>query len=389
MRTQKIFAEITSFETQDPKFVISQEDSLEWLVRAHAKAESVKDSLDLPEVEFTHRMSRLLSRYGVSPLKIGQRFVEISDLLDTNWENHEIYNFGNSKAGTGRVFAYGTDIGKKTEFFLKRSLEVFRNFYPKSQTPPDQIIHVTCTGYASPSAPQRLINENKWFESTEVTHAYHMGCYASMPAIRIAEGLVSSLKDRVDIVHTEMCSLHMNPLDHSPVQLIVQSLFADGHIKYSVVPAGTAKAGYAILNITEQIIADSDEDMSWTPASWGMQMTLSRDVPEKIKLHLKPFLERLLAPTGLSIAAVLKGAIFAVHPGGPKIIDAVQDVLELDPKQVEASNRILLRRGNMSSGTLPHVWKEISDTGVHSGRIIVSLAFGPGLTVFGSVFRTI
>ena len=63
-----------------------------------------------------------------------------------------------------------------------------------------------------------------------------MGCYAAVPAVRIAAGLVATrLRARVDIVHTELCSLHLDPADHRIEQLVVQSLFADGLIRYSLV----------------------------------------------------------------------------------------------------------------------------------------------------------
>jgi predicted naringenin-chalcone synthase len=218
-----------------------------------------------------------------------------------------------------------------------------------------------------------------------------------MPAIRMGEGFISAMKNRnmntsltqVDIVHTEICSLHMNPLVHSPEQIVVQTLFADGHIKYSLVPSGTAKCGLAILNIKEQVIQDSGDDMSWIPETWGMQMTLSRDVPKKIAANLKQFLDKLVAPTKLLTAEVLLKATFAIHPGGPKIIEAVQKAFELQDAQLEKSKEVLFHHGNMSSATLPHVWKVILEEGLSPGHIVVSLAFGPGLTLFGAVFRII
>ena len=66
-----------------------------------------------------------------------------------------------------------------------------------------------------------------------MTHAYHMGCYAAMPALRIAAGFVATGSRRVDSSHTELCSLHLDPTDHRLEQLVVQSLFADGLIRYS------------------------------------------------------------------------------------------------------------------------------------------------------------
>jgi len=115
-------------------------------------------------------------------------------------------------------------------------------------------------------------------------------------------------------------------------------------------------------------------------------MNLSREVPEKIKSVLKKFSEELFIKSGLSATEGLK-SIFAVHPGGPKIIDSVQQVLELSDDQISESKKILFERGNMSSATLPHVWNEILNKNYPAGTRVVSFAFGPGLTLFGSVFE--
>ncbi|HEY0468512.1 MAG TPA: 3-oxoacyl-[acyl-carrier-protein] synthase III C-terminal domain-containing protein, partial [Polyangiaceae bacterium] len=78
----------------------------------------------------------------------------------------------------------------------------------------------------------------------------------------------------------------------------------------------------------------------------------------------------------------------AVHPGGPKIIDRGREVQDLEPAQVQASRDVLFEHGNMSSATLPHVWQRVlSYDGVKPGTLVLSLAFGPGLTVCGGLFR--
>jgi predicted naringenin-chalcone synthase len=304
---------------------------------------------------------KLFRRYAVSPEKIGHRSYECpEDLL------------------------VGASIRDRAEFFQNRALEVFREFYPAETPRPQHLIHVTCTGYVSPSAPQRVLST--WAGDTDLTHAYHMGCYAALPAARLAQALGHRLA-RVDIVHTEMCSLHMNPEDHSPEQMVVQSLFADGHVKYSARPAKDVPRGFKILNFFERLIPDSAQDMSWVPGPGGMQMTLSRQVPEKITSHLRDFLTGLAARAELPLAELLKNALFAVHPGGPKIIEAVRQRLELSREQVAASEKILFERGNMSSATLPHIWKEILDAAPARGTKVVSIAFGPGLTMIGGIFE--
>jgi predicted naringenin-chalcone synthase len=277
---------------------------------------------------------------------------------------------------------------------------------PGSSSSPDEILHVTCTGYAAPSAVQDLVEERGWQARTRVTHAYHMGCYAALPAIRIAAGYLASAAagasgrtarhdTRCDIVHTELCSLHLNPARHDPEQLVVQSLFSDGFIRYSLSPAGAehvSKEGFELLGTAERLIPDSLADIGWAPGDFGMRMSLSRDVPDKVGPHLDAFVTALAMESGLS-RADLEGAartVFAVHPGGPRIVDKVEEWLRLDPSQLRASREILFERGNMSSATLPHIWERLlRDETLKPGALVVSLAFGPGLTLYGSVMRRI
>lgn len=350
---------LTDFENILPSTMMDQLDLLDHTAQAHAR-------VLVSEGKSGDEIMTLVKRYGVKPKQIAQR----------GFENIHIA-------------ADGKDILERTQFFGAKGREVMSQFYPPQSNPPDHLIHVTCTGYISPSPAQHLVNDNGWSEKTNITHAYHMGCYAALPAIRMAEGFVAARNQKVDIVHTEMCGLHMDSHDHSPEQLVVQSLFADGHIKYSAVSADSAKAGFRVLNVREQIVQDSQDDMSWMPASWGMKMTLSREVPTKISGSLRSFVEKLAKDGNYKLNEVLKKSIFAVHPGGPKIIDVVRETLELSEEQVQTSRDILLNRGNMSSATLPHVWQKLLEQNIPSKQMVVSLAFGPGLTIFGALYETI
>jgi predicted naringenin-chalcone synthase len=117
-------------------------------------------------------------------------------------------------------------------------------------------------------------------------------------------------------------------------------------------------------------------------------MTLSRRVPDHIRTALGPYLERLGAEAGLGARGLAAEALFAIHPGGPRIIDEIAELLGLAPEQVQASNGILRDRGNMSSATLPHVWQALlEDPAAAPGRLVVALAFGPGLTISGAILR--
>lgn len=349
----------------DPQHSAPQAQLLAFLQEVHSKGEDGDANM----------IGRLIRRYGVKETQIASRRFECPDVYLPP-EERRIYR-KESRTDTG------SSIYDRGQFFSQRAKEILSSFYPPTAPAPDHLIHVTCTGYISPSAAQHLVSKNGW--ATEITHAYHMGCYASLPAIRLAMGQCLGLGKSVDVVHTEICSLHMNPADHSPEQLIVQSLFADGHARYSISsrPIGP---GFRVLTTHERLLPDSAGDMVWMPAPWGMQMILSREVPGKINPAIRAFLLELLAKAGLSLDDALKRATFAIHPGGPKIIDSIKESLELSEEQVAPSRKVLLERGNMSSATLPHVWEEIARLSLPRDHPVISLAFGPGLTVFGGVF---
>ena len=173
---------------------------------------------------------------------------------------------------------------------------------------------------------------------------------------------------------------------------MVQSLFADGYIRYSlsskpvVEPAETA-GGFEMLGFLERLIPNSLDDIGWIPGDFGMRMTLSRNVPDKIAEVLEPFLAALAKECGMA-REELNSAVYAVHPGGPRILDKVGEWLHLEPAQLIASREVLFERGNMSSATLPNIWARVLENpDVKPGTLIVSLAFGPGLTIYGSLMR--
>ena len=373
---------LNDFKIENPKNCYSQDDLLKWIIQCHQNAELRNSS----EKISSESIQKLFQRYAVKSDQISQRFIECSDILSDSFAGNEIYRLNG-------LLTHGVDIQKRASFFSERALEVFHTFYdPNEVTKPDHLIHVTCTGYVSPSAAQRIVTDKSWDKPTDITHAYHMGCYAALPAVRIAKSLVQSESDenklfKTDIVHNEMCGLHMNPLAQTPEQMVVQTLFADGHIKYSATTNRNSIGGnLKILALHEKIVPDTELDMSWMPAAWGMQMNLSREVPQKIKSQLKSFSNELFKKANLSLQEALS-SIFAIHPGGPKIIKAVQECLELQDHQIRESTQVLFHRGNMSSATLPHVWDLILKNQYPEGTKIVSYAFGPGLTLFGTVFE--
>ena len=380
---------VKGFSAELPPYCRPQQESFEWLAAAHARAAATHAHReDIPE-KLHERMIKRIGRYSCSDEHIGWRRSEIRDYTHTDWPQMEIFNLHENPRGRGlevRNAVYATAVTRAVE-----------SLYSKDLDPPSDLLHVSCTGYVSPSAVQRLIERKGWNEQTKAMQVYHMGCYAALPALRIAAGLVNNhgahIRARAEIVHNELCTLHFNPADHSPEQLVIQTLFADGHIRYSVFPKSNTECqsdceALEVLAFQEEIIPDSINDMTWELSEWGFQMTLSRDVPRKIACRLPGFLSTLCLNAGISHSEQMGKAIFAVHPGGPRILDSVAELLCLKQEQIRHSRRVLFERGNMSSATLPHIWMAtVADRSIKPGTPIISLAFGPGLTIAGALFR--
>lgn len=344
---------------------------MDWTMKAHARAEFLITGNEVDQ--------EALRRFCLSQNQIKQRYFECPD-TDENWSEHEIYQL---QEQTPR----GKEIYKRNIFSENCALNVLGELYESSASVPDHLIHVTCTAYTSPSPPQKYFQAKE--KAPAITHAYHMGCYASLPAVRLAKALVGSEDEsHVDILHNETCSLHMDPSSHTAEQMVVQTLFADGHIKYSVT-SNTKGRAFRVKLVQEKIVKDSTDDMTWVPGAHGMRMTLSRQVPVKLRSIIPEFLDELCQKAGVDWKELKKNGLFAIHPGGPRIIESAQRTMDLRDDQVIFSYSVLKSRGNMSSATLPHVWKEILESDYPAGTLVVSLAFGPGLTIFGSLFEVV
>ncbi len=377
---------LVDFKNLRPTHEAAQGETLQWLAHMHTEAEKAKATAAGTPFEAEHfreRMRKLFHRVGCSPEKIGTRGYELAEGGHASWSEMEIYNVARHPDGAGSE--------ARTELYARAAGAATERLYEGIDAPPRDLIHVTCTGYTSPSAAQKLVARRGWGTRTRVTHAYHMGCYASLPAIRMASGFLATARGghggraepRVDVVHNELCTLHLHPGDHSPEQLVVQSLFADGHVRYSVMDHErlAGRPGLAVLSSREDVLPESGDSMTWAVSDHGMRMTLSREVPALIAKCAREFVAALFDDAGLPFPADPATA-FAIHPGGPKVIDVMQAALELNDAQVAMSRKVLFRYGNMSSATLPHIWMNLlADDAIPRGTHVVSLAFGPGLTI--------
>jgi len=339
-----------------------QETALDWLSEQHSWRSGIAQE----------KLLKMLERFGCGPSQIKQRRTWLPE-----------FN-GQETLFVKPAKTEQPDIEQRMRVFKEQIKPSVDLLYKNHKQGPSHLLHVSCTGYFSPSVAQELVLEKKW--PCLVQHIYHMGCYAAIPAVRTAQGILATEKSAsVEILHTEFCTLHVNLEVTTPEQLVVQSLFADACIRYQVSQQKPVGPCLEVLATHEALIPDSALDMSWQLSKIGLAMTLSREVPEKIGQHLKAFIDVLFKKAQVDISE-LSRMTAAIHPGGPKIIESIRQLLELREDQVRLSRKILFENGNMSSATVPFIWKEFlqSDEELQSPYVL-SLAFGPGLTIAGSL----
>lgn len=374
---------LQDFKQIRPNFEASQETLLDWIVKTHLQVKKREEgwkSGDPSLNDFADQLRENIFKIGLGKNKIQKRGFQLEDCTHEKWEEMQIYNLAHAKEGF--------HLDKRMAFYDRASSDIFEQFYPEDTPLPPHLIHVTCTGYVAPSPAQRIVSNKRSGKSTMVTHAYHMGCYGQIPAVRMGMGHFLTEGEKSDIVHTEFSSIHMNPSLHTIEQLVVQSLFADGFIKYSV-NGENKDTGFQIHAIHEEVVGNSLSKMTWAPHYWGFQMSISRDIPVLIRRSLKEFLIHMLKKAGLSLQDIEK-AHFAIHPGGPKIIEQTADALGLSTEQIRFSLGVMQDYGNMSSATLPHVWERIlNDPSVKKGELVISMAFGPGLNISGALLEKV
>ncbi|EMI41184.1 type III polyketide synthase [Rhodopirellula sp. SWK7] len=249
------------------------------------------------------------------------------------------------------------------------------------------VITVTCTGFNAPGVDIELIGQLGLPATTQRIQIGFMGCHALINAMRTARGLVAADADAcVLICSVELCSLHYQ-YGYDVQRIVSGALFADGAAAMIVagsefVSADESAALGTIAATGSYLIPDSRDAMTWSIGDYGFQMTLEASVPGFVERNLPAYLEEWLGVQGETFESI---GGWAVHPGGVRILQAVQTAIDLDATQLDVSRRVLREHGNMSSATLGVVLEEFERIGVP--RPWLMLGFGPGLEVEVALVR--
>jgi alkylresorcinol/alkylpyrone synthase len=237
------------------------------------------------------------------------------------------------------------------------------------------LLAVSCTGYSGPGLDIHLAVDLELGQRVQRLAIGHMGCYAALPALRAAAALATASGRRALVTCVELCTLHVQPL-RTREDAVYLALFGDGAAAALVGPDGD---GPTVVDAATVTVPRSEERMGWQILDHGFQMWLSPRVPALVEREVGRLVEDLLQPHGLVAGDV---AHWAVHPGGPEIVDRVQRRLGLADAQTARSREVLADGGNRSSATVLFILEQLLDSGeVEPGQWIVALAFGTGLTL--------
>jgi predicted naringenin-chalcone synthase len=242
----------------------------------------------------------------------------------------------------------------------------------------------SCTGYATPGLDILLARDMGMSPSVQRLFVGHMGCYAALPGLGAISDFVVARGRPALLLCAELTSLHMQPASTRAdiQQMVSHALFSDAAAAVVVVP-DVRPDGWEVVETTALTDTTTADHMTWEVTDLGFRMGLSPQVPKVLSLHVRAMVDDLLARHGLTIADV-DG--WAVHPGGPKILDVVAEQLELTPSAMVESRGVLSAYGNCSSPTVLLVLDALRRRPTPPRRVMM-LAFGPGLTLYGTLLR--
>lgn len=235
------------------------------------------------------------------------------------------------------------------------------------------LIVVSCTGFSAPGVDVELVRRLGLRRSVRRTVIGFMGCFGAISGLRAAVGRCAADRGAVTlVVCVELCSLHLRD-DAGAQNMVASALFGDGAAAAIVAavesPGGDASDDIGGLTLGRtRLLLEGHDWMTWKITDHGFAMTLSRAVPAALRAEVASF------------AGGEPGDAYVVHPGGPAVLAAIDDALQLEGgRGIEASRHVLDRVGNTSSSALLFVLERMLRLGYEPP--LQMLAFGPGLTI--------
>jgi alkylresorcinol/alkylpyrone synthase len=272
---------------------------------------------------------------------------------------------------------------ERNDLFLKTAVEVLADAAAKALAQAglepadiDAIVTVCSTGVATPALDARLMQVMPFRKDVERTPIFGLGCAGGVLGLARAAAMAKAKPDSHALfLVVELCGLTFRYQDRSKSNLVATALFGDGAAA-AVVSCREEYAGAPRLGPWgEHTWPDSLDVMGWEVANDGLKVVFSRDIPTLVRNDLRPVIDAFLAKNGASLKDI-DG--FICHPGGAKVLDALEDCFELQRGDLRHAREVLRAHGNMSAATVLFVLRETLDARARGPQLLTTL--GPGFT---------
>ena len=252
----------------------------------------------------------------------------------------------------------------------------------------DLIISTTITGLAVPSLEARVAAQVGLRPDVKRVPIVGLGCVAGAAGIaRVHDYLLGHPEEVALLLSVELCSLTVQRQDTSIANLVASGLFGDGAAAVVAVgdahdlaragdPPATDEAGPQVLASRSRLYPDTERAMGWDVGSTGLRIVLGAEVPELVDTYVGGDVDDFLSDHGLARDDI---EWWVCHPGGPKVLEAMQSALGIDRDALAVTWDSLDRIGNLSSASVLHVLEDtLRDRSPRPGSYGVIMAMGPG-----------
>ncbi|SHL43362.1 (2-(2,4-dihydroxy-6-methylphenyl)-2-oxoethyl)-4-hydroxy-2-pyrone synthase [Bradyrhizobium lablabi] len=238
----------------------------------------------------------------------------------------------------------------------------------------DTVVTVCSTGIATPSLEARVAGRLGFRSDVVRVPVFGLGCAGGASGLSIASRLAQARPGtNVLLVTIELCSLAVRHDELTKANIVAISLFGDGAAAV-ILRAGDGGAT-RIENAGEHLWPDTLGVMGWSVDPQGFGVIFRRTIPDFVTAHLSPAVAQILAGMKLSMTDIDR---FICHPGGAKVIVALEAALALDQGTLDCEREVIANYGNMSSPTILFVLEKARARGLPARSLLTAL--GPGFT---------
>ncbi len=400
---------IAGMGTANPEHVLTQEDALEL-----AQQLCCQNNDQAKLLKVLYRRSGIRTRHTVVSTNMVREWVQGSGTLNPNTDGPQSHHdlphsipapyvaTGDRTKSSGEDHSAGTAVATRNSTApsprgatTRQRMELYMQEAPalaqraaaealaRAEVRPDEVTHlvtVSCSGFAAPGVDIEMISRLGFRPTIERTHVGYMACHGSLNGLRVAKSYATADPNATVLMcAVELCSLHYFTR-WDPTKFMSNIIFGDGAA--AIVGRNKPAANeWRHVASGSCLIPNSSDALQHLVSDHGFEVVLSARVPDLIQEHLRPWLESWLMQHGLTVDQVQS---WAIHPGGPRVLNAVEAALDLPNSATTVSREVLSEFGNMSSATVLFILERLRRA--DAPRPCVALAFGPGLMAEAALF---